>query len=163
MSPSFCRVSILIVLITGLVVGGCTTSSPARRSEDGDDETVHTGYGDQKKRTSTTSTSSVTPTQSNQDRATTLQDLLRGQTAGVRVERTGAGVRVRIRGVTSINADTTPLYVLDGMTIEPGAYGTVPVDPRDVKSITILKDAAATSIYGSRGANGVIVIETKDQ
>jgi len=70
---------------------------------------------------------------------------------------------VTVRGPTTINGGTAPLYVLDGMPIDPSPNGTVPVNPRDVESITVLKDAASSSIYGSRGANGVIVIETKDQ
>jgi TonB-dependent SusC/RagA subfamily outer membrane receptor len=69
---------------------------------------------------------------------------------------------VRIRGATSINSSTEPLYVIDGVATQPGPNGSLPgVHPYDIETIQVLKDAASTAMYGVRGANGVIVIKTK--
>lgn len=69
---------------------------------------------------------------------------------------------MRIRGAVSIHGSTAPLYILDGMPIEPGPAGTLSgVNPTDIESIKVLKDAAETAMYGSRGGNGVIIITTK--
>ena len=82
--------------------------------------------------------------------------------AGVLVtELPGGGIRVRIRGSRSILGGNDPLYVVDGMviqTIDGALYG---INPHDVESISVLKDASSTAIYGSRGANGVILVKTK--
>jgi TonB-dependent SusC/RagA subfamily outer membrane receptor len=83
--------------------------------------------------------------------------------AGVRVRETSSGIRVIVRGVNSINSGTAPLYVVDGLPVEPNYNGAVPVLPRDIESISVLKGASATSMYGARGANGVVVIKTKVQ
>ena len=72
------------------------------------------------------------------------------------------GISVRIRGETSINGSNEPLYVIDGIAIQPGPDGAlVGINPKDIKSIEVLKDAISTTMYGMRGANGVIVIKTK--
>jgi TonB-dependent SusC/RagA subfamily outer membrane receptor len=72
------------------------------------------------------------------------------------------GVAVRIRGESSIYASNEPLYVIDGIAIEPGPNGAlVGINPADIRSIEVLKDAIGTTMYGVRGANGVIVIKTK--
>jgi TonB-dependent SusC/RagA subfamily outer membrane receptor len=92
-----------------------------------------------------------------------LSDLLKGRVAGVEV-RTGPGGRiiVRIRGTTSINGSNAPLYVVDGKAVKAAPGGALPsVNPYAVESIRVLKGPAA-SAYGSRGANGVIVVTTKD-
>lgn len=149
------------VLSVGLV--GCTSSQPttsdAGPNEEG--ETVNTGYGTVDKSTSTSASSKVTPSDSEQASANDLADLLQGKTAGVRVSSHSGGIRVQIRGVNSFRADQTPLYVLDGVPIRPNPDGTISVRPQEIESITIHKDASGTSIYGSRGSNGVVVIETK--
>ena len=80
--------------------------------------------------------------------------MIQGQCPGVEVE----GTKVRIRGVSSINSPTDPLFVVDGI-IQNG--GVDYISPNDVKSITVLKDAASCAIYGSQGANGVILIDLK--
>ena len=102
-----------------------------------------------------------------------IDKMLTGKVSGVRVSSTtgapGAAGEIQIRGVGSINASTTPLYVIDGIPLETGTYGYLgfssdllsTLNPEDVASITILKDAAAASLYGSRAANGVIIITTK--
>ncbi len=102
-----------------------------------------------------------------------LDKMLSGKVSGVRVSSTtgapGASGEIQIRGIGSINASTTPLYVIDGVPLETGTYGYVgfssdllsTLNPEDVESMTILKDAAAASLYGSRAANGVVLITTK--
>ena len=92
-----------------------------------------------------------------------LEQLLAGRIAGVRVTRApGGGIAVQIRGPTSLSLSNAPLYVVDGVPIKPGPNGTLSwINPYDIESIQVLKDAADTAIYGMRGANGVIVIKTK--
>ena len=102
-----------------------------------------------------------------------IDKMLTGKVSGVRVSSTtgapGAAGEVQIRGIGSINASTTPLYVIDGIPFETGTYGYTgfstdllsTLNPEDVESLTILKDAAAASLYGSRAANGVVLITTK--
>jgi TonB-dependent SusC/RagA subfamily outer membrane receptor len=158
------RIPVLLAAVlacAGLV--GCSSSQPISSRTDAGEETINTGYGTQKKSESTTAASNVDASESDKVNATNLAELLRGRTAGVHVSSRPGAITVRIRGATSIRADQTPLYVLDGMPVEPNPDGTIPVNPINVKSITVLKDAGATAIYGSRGANGVIVIETKSE
>ncbi len=90
-----------------------------------------------------------------------VEEMLRGRVAGVQVVRSSAGIIVHIRGTTSIVGSDQPLYVIDGVPIEPDPDGSVPVQPYDIESIRVLKDAVSTSMYGVRGANGVIIITTK--
>jgi TonB-dependent SusC/RagA subfamily outer membrane receptor len=91
-----------------------------------------------------------------------LEKVLQGRVAGVSVVRTADGIAVRIRGGSSIYGNNEPLYILDGMPIQPGPNGAlVGLNPNDIESIKVLKDAADTAMYGIRGANGVIVIKTK--
>lgn len=150
---------LLLAVIVGVGLAGCASSQSASSGREG---TVHTGYGAQKESDVTSATSKIDAEDERSETATDLSDLLRGQAAGVQVERSSGGIRVTIRGTSTIYGDSTPLYVVDGMPVEARFDGTVPVHPHDVQSITILKDAGATSLYGSQGANGVIVIETKD-
>jgi TonB-dependent starch-binding outer membrane protein SusC len=78
------------------------------------------------------------------------------------VLRTSRGISVRIRGVASLRAGAEPLYVVDGVAMLPSPGGTgVGVSPHDIARIDVLKDAAAAALYGSRGANGVVVVTTK--
>jgi TonB-dependent SusC/RagA subfamily outer membrane receptor len=92
-----------------------------------------------------------------------LEDLLTAKVAGVWVSRTSdGGIAVRIRGATTIYGDTSPLYVLNGQAILPGANGAIPgIAASEIASIEVLKDAASTAMYGMRGSNGVILIKTK--
>jgi TonB-dependent SusC/RagA subfamily outer membrane receptor len=92
-----------------------------------------------------------------------IEEVLAGRVAGVVVTRTSdGGIAVRIRGETSINGNTAPLYVVDGVPIEAGPNGSLTgINPYDIERIDVLKDAASTTMYGVRGANGVIVIRTK--
>jgi TonB-dependent SusC/RagA subfamily outer membrane receptor len=92
-----------------------------------------------------------------------IDKILQGRIPGVVVSRTPDGsIAVRIRGATSVHGSSQPLYLVDGMPIEPGPNGALTgINPYDIASIRVLKDAAETSMYGSRGANGVVVIKTK--
>jgi iron complex outermembrane receptor protein len=91
-----------------------------------------------------------------------VEEILKGRVAGVTVMRTEGGIAVRIRGATSIYGNNEPLYVLDGIAIQPGPGGSLQgIDPYDIESIEVLKDPADTALYGMRGSNGVIVIKTK--
>jgi TonB-dependent starch-binding outer membrane protein SusC len=89
--------------------------------------------------------------------------VLASRVSGVTVTRTpDGGVAIRIRGRSSLRGDDAPLYVVDGMPIRPGPGGALAgIDPYHIESIQVLKDASDTAIYGVRGANGVILITTK--
>ena len=91
-----------------------------------------------------------------------IEEILAKRVAGVTVSRgSDGGIAVRIRGVQS-NANEQPLYILDGVPFIPGPNGSLSgINPYDIESIKVLKEAADISMYGSRGANGVIVIKTK--
>lgn len=119
------------------------------------------GYGVQKKRDLTGSVVSVTPEQIKQVVALDAPLAIQGRVAGVNISqdnwRPGSGATVRIRGSRSITASNDPLYVVDG---NPISGGISDFSPSDIESIEVLKDASATAIYGSRGANGVILITT---
>ena len=144
------------------------------------DDVVVVGYGTQRRGDVTASVATVDIDDANQALATAPTDLIEGRVAGVNVIETsgepGAGVSLRIRGGTSIAASNEPLYVIDGIPISganvtpggAGEVGTSPprnpltlLNPNDIESISVLKDASATAIYGSRGANGVVLITTK--
>lgn len=92
-----------------------------------------------------------------------IEQVLMGRFPGVTVMRTpDGGISVRIRGTTSIRGSNEPLYVIDGVEIQPGPNGSLSgINPKDIASITVLKDAVETSLYGVRGANGVILITMK--
>lgn len=92
-----------------------------------------------------------------------IEKVLEGRFPGVEVRRTpDGGIAVRIRGATSFSGGTEPLYVVDGIPIQAGPGGALTgINPNDIESIRVLKDAADTAMYGMRGANGVIVIKTK--
>jgi TonB-linked SusC/RagA family outer membrane protein len=125
-------------------------------------EVVVVGYGTQKKSDITGSVASVSAKEISELPLTNVQQALQGRIAGVDVvstgARPGAGVSVRIRGRRSFSAGNEPLYVVDGI---PLAGGINDINPQDIQSMDVLKDASATAIYGSRGANGVVLITTK--
>jgi len=108
------------------------------------------------------STSEVTAKDIERAPGQSIEEILKGRVAGVTVTRTEGGISVRIRGASSLYGSSEPLYVLDGVAIQPGAGGSLTgIDPYDIESIEVLKDPADTAMYGMRGANGVIVIKTK--
>ena len=92
-----------------------------------------------------------------------VEELLMTKYPGVRISRTPDGsLSIQIRGASSVQSSTEPLYIIDGTPIQPGPNGGLTgIAPNDIASIQILKDAAATTMYGVRGANGVIIIKTK--
>ncbi len=92
-----------------------------------------------------------------------IEELMGAKIAGVWVQRTSdGGISVRIRGATTIYGNQEPLYVLNGVPMQPGPNGALTgVSPSEIQSIEVLKDAASTAMYGVRGANGVIIIKTK--
>jgi TonB-dependent SusC/RagA subfamily outer membrane receptor len=92
-----------------------------------------------------------------------FEQYLQGRVAGVVVSRSpDGGIAVRVRGATSFNNDSQPLYILDGIPFAPGLNGALSgINPYDIESIRVLKDPADLAMYGSKGGNGVIVIKTK--
>lgn len=91
-----------------------------------------------------------------------IEKVLQGRVSGVDVTQGPDGIIVRIRGQSSVYGGSDPLYVVDGQVIEPGPNGSLSgINPYDIESIKVLKDPASLTMYGSRGANGVIVIKTK--
>lgn len=92
---------------------------------------------------------------------TRIEQILIGRFPGVQVYDTGRGLAVQIRGPTSIYGNNAPLFVIDGVPVEVGAEGLLAINPADIARIEVLKDGASTAQYGVRGANGVIVITTK--
>ena len=134
------------------------------------DEVVVIGYGTVKKSDMTGSVSAVKADQLNKGIASTPTDLLQGKSAGVVVTTgdgaPGSGATIRIRGGSSLQASNDPLIVIDGLPVSnDGISGTsnalASINPSDIESFTVLKDASATAIYGSRASNGVIMITTK--
>ena len=142
------------------------------------DEVVVVGYGSLRRSDLTGSVTSVKIDDGDAGRASSLDQLLKGKAAGVRVLSNGgspdAGVSIRVRGTTSLNGTNEPLYVVDGviMSTPSGASfskgdaseevnAMMGINPQDIASMEILKDASATAIYGAAGANGVVLITTK--
>src|SRR5205823_4796940 len=124
-------------------------------------EVVVIGYGTQVRRDITGSISSVAAADLYTTPTVNTVGAIQGRVAGVDIQTTGQkpgdGVRVRVRGARSIKAGNDPLYVVDGIP----AAGVSDLNPNDIASIEVLKDASATAIYGSRGANGVVLITTR--
>jgi len=133
-------------------------------------DVVVIGYGEQDRRALTSSVGSVRHENIENLKVPTFENLLKGQVAGVQLSNVtgqpGAGVYIRVRGTGSINAQNSPLYVVDGYPIEPLPYNNQVtllsfINPSDIESMTVLKDASASAIYGSRGSNGVVIVTTK--
>ncbi|MDB4915423.1 MAG: TonB-dependent outer membrane protein SusC/RagA [Gemmatimonadetes bacterium] len=126
------------------------------------EQIVVVGYGSLAKRDVTGSVGSVSTEQIKQEPVTNAIDAIKGRIPGVDIVSTGFkpgdGVRVRVRGTRSLVASNDPLYVLDGVPI---AGGIGDLNPTDIESIEVLKDASATAIYGSRGANGVVLVTSR--
>lgn len=163
-------------------INGRTTVNVVLRSQTlTGEELVVVGYGTQQRKDLTGSISSVRPDDFEDGIAPSVDQLIGNKVAGVRMVQSssqpGSGASINIRGASSINAGTGPLYVVDGLPIDKssaadasgGSFTSPPgsrnplnsINPGDIESIEILKDASATAIYGSRGANGVILITTK--
>ena len=134
------------------------------------DEVVVIGYGTVKKDDMTGSVAAIKAEDLNRGAVVNTQDMLKGKVSGVLVTPgdggPGSSARIRIRGSASLNASNDPLIVIDGVPIAQGAGGAMsnPLDllnPNDIESFSVLKDASAAAIYGSRASNGVILITTK--
>lgn len=146
------------------------------------EEVVIIGYGTTTIKDATGSVSAVTSEDFNGGAITSPEQLIQGKTAGVNIQQTtgepGAGIQINIRGANSVRANNNPLFVVDGVPLfgesteasgsNAGGTGSGQtgnplnfLNPNDIESMSILKDASATAIYGSRGANGVVIITTK--
>ncbi len=143
------------------------------------DEIVIVGYGSQRKKDVTGAITKINAETIERTSNATVEQALTGKIAGVNTITTdgtpGSGIRIRIRGGTSINANNEPLYVIDGFPVEvdysisdgpaevqgPSTSPLANIDPNSIASINVLKDASAAAIYGARGANGVVIITTK--
>ncbi|MDT7829205.1 SusC/RagA family TonB-linked outer membrane protein [Pricia sp. S334] len=145
------------------------------------DEVVIIGYGQTTVKDATGAVAVVTAEDFNQGVISSPEQLIQGKTAGVQITQSsgepGAGIDIRIRGTSSVRANNNPLFVVDGIPLsgeqttasggELGVGASSPtnplnfLNPNDIESLSILKDASATAIYGSRGANGVVIITTK--
>lgn len=125
------------------------------------DEVVVIGYGAVKKADLAGSVAVLDNKNFKDQPVTRVADALQGRVAGVQVENSGVpggSVKIRVRGSGSVNKSNDPLYVVDGIVRESGLDG---INPEDIKSMQVLKDASSTAIYGSRGSNGVVLITTK--
>lgn len=172
----------LVVTYTGfstqrvpLIAGTTNYSIELRESATALNEIVVTGYGTQTRRRLTTSIASVGSEALENVPVTTFEGALQGRLPGVTINGNagtlGSQTSIRVRGIGSINSDNQPLFVVDGVIINSnlegsalGGPGTSPltnINPNDIESIDVLKDAASASVYGSRGSNGVVIITTK--
>lgn len=175
---------ILVVSYTGFktqeVTLGASNALEVKMESDaiGLDETVVIGYGTQSNRNRISSISTVNPESIHNNPLLGPQQLLQGTASGVQMTNTsgvlGSAAAIRIRGVSSINAGGNPLFVVDGVPLNDGSSGALSsaaggtalnpladINPNDIESMTVLKDAGASAIYGSRAANGVVLITTK--
>ncbi|RXG24787.1 SusC/RagA family TonB-linked outer membrane protein [Leeuwenhoekiella aequorea] len=155
------------------VTSASTYNITLAASADELDEVLVVGYGTQSKRTLTDNIVKLTSEDISEVPVSNFQSALVGKAAGVQITQTNGkvdgGLNIRVRGATSISAGTQPLYVLDGIPLynaneSSNGAPTNPllsISPNEIESIEVLKDASSAAIYGSRGANGVIIITTK--
>ena len=162
--------SILLVSFIGYapqeVMVGSQQKINVKMKEDTEmlDEVVVVGYGTQKKSDVTTAVASVSSENLKNRAAVNFGEAMAGQVPGVLIQQTngapgGEGLTIKVRGTGSITQSNDPLYVVDGYPMEGGAFRLL--NSSDIESIQVLKDASSTAIYGSRGANGVVIITTK--
>lgn len=142
-SRGLVRATLLAALVTACSHGGGSTETPAP---------------EQSKAGQTVTSKDIANTSGE-----SVEKSLEGRFPGVTVLRTSeGGLSIRIRGAASFTGPNAPLYVIDGQPVEPGPNGDLTgLNPSDIESIKVLKDAASTAIYGVRGGNGVVVIKTK--
>ncbi|RCW94153.1 SusC/RagA family TonB-linked outer membrane protein [Winogradskyella arenosi] len=158
---------ILVVSYVGMkdaevLIGSGSTYDVSIEEDSALDEVIVVGYGTTTKEAYTGTATRIETENVEAKAVSNVSEALRGEVAGVNVisysGAPGADATIRIRGFGSVNGNSDPLYIVDGA---PYASDLSSINPADIESMTVLKDAAATSIYGSRGANGVIVITTK--
>lgn len=139
------------LILLSLVTAACGTTREKQL------KTVDMGYGETSQEALSYAISSVDMEEADKSGYITIYDYLEGRVPGVKVVKNGATTAsVYIRGINSVNSSTEPLFVVDGIMVNDISY----LNPRDVKSVTVLKDASA-SIYGVRGGNGAILIKLK--
>ncbi len=155
------------------VNGRSTINVQLRTDQKQLEEVVVVGYGTQEKRSVTGSIASLTSKDVSETPVTSVEQAIQGKAAGVFIQsnngKLGQGIQVRVRGTSSLSANSQPLYVVDGIPITSDnlsgtSAGTNPladINFNDVASIEVLKDASAAAIYGARGSNGVVIITTK--
>jgi TonB-dependent SusC/RagA subfamily outer membrane receptor len=144
---SVLRTTLLTVIIAGCASGGASGSGAAAPTAD----------------TSATRGSAVTARDIQQTPSASVEKALEGRFPGVSIVRTAdGGMAVRVRGTTSLHGNNAPLYVVDGMPMDTSPSGSLlGINPYDIESIRVLKDPSQLSMYGARGANGVILIKMK--
>jgi TonB-dependent SusC/RagA subfamily outer membrane receptor len=149
-------------LVLGMVTAGACVSTPWGKnpSTGPSDDEVRVGYGSQERADVTGAVATVRAEDLGRE-ITSIEDLLQGL-PGVTVRRLGnGGISLRIRGSSSLSSDGEPLYVINGVPVHaPPGQALMGLSARDITRIDVLKDAGATSIYGSRGSNGVVLIFT---
>lgn len=143
---------VFILILAAAVATGCGVISP-KESIHRQGKQVNMGYGIVGTSESMASSATRVDITDDPGRFRSIYEMIQGRCAGVQV----TGNRIIIRGVGTVNASTDPLIIVNGCTVEDVSW----INPNDVKSIDILKDADALSLYGSRGANGVILITLK--
>jgi len=145
------RVSLFGVLLVGLTVG-CIGNVKPPVNDMPDPSPTRALAG-----------TTITSEDLDQNPSQSIERALQGHIAGVVITQNAeGGISVRIRGQTTINGNTEPLFIIDGLPIEAGPGGSlVGINPHDIASIEVLKDAASLAFYGVRAANGVIIIKTK--
>ena len=140
----------------------CSTNSTKPASPSPAPTTVQVGYGTQNARDVNTAVNSASGEKMRSNSPRTVADMLVGRFPGVEVrQRPNGSASIRIRGTRSFRSNEEPLIVVDGIPQHGGGQSLTDLNPRDVQSIEVLKDAAATSVFGSRGSNGVILISTR--
>jgi len=154
-----------------LIVGSTVNYNVSLRSDMVDvGEVMIIGYGQMKKSDATGSVSSVSTKDFNKGAITSPQDLLTGKASGVQITTAGgepgSAATIRIRGGSSLSASNDPLFIIDGVPVDNDGVSGMrnplnTINPNDIESFSVLKDASATAIYGSRASNGVIIITTK--
>lgn len=148
--------------LTLLAVAGCASHPGGPKLPKESPTAVDVGYGSQEGRDVNAAVSRASSEKMMASSPRTVSDMLVGRFPGVEVRQlSNGGTSIRIRGSRSFKGSSEPLLVLDGMPQHNGSQTLQDLDPHDIKSIEVLKDAAAASVYGSRGANGVILIATK--
>ncbi|HTE07150.1 MAG TPA: TonB-dependent receptor plug domain-containing protein, partial [Flavitalea sp.] len=155
-------------------VSGGTVTAVLKKDESKLSEVVVVGYGQSAKKSVTGAISRISAKEVENQPVQSFESAMQGKSAGVVIDnssgKVGQGIKVRIRGTSSINASSQPLYVVDGvpLTSESQSDETneptnplIDLNPNDIESIDVLKDAAAAAIYGARASNGVVLITTK--
>jgi TonB-dependent SusC/RagA subfamily outer membrane receptor len=155
------RYAAAVLALSSATAAGCHRSTTPAADAPGKERTVSVGYGTADEKELTTPVSSLTDSEIEKANVGHVEQLFEGRVSGVQVTRLGNGeFSVRIRGTRSFSGGNEPLIIIDGVPAVSATVGLTRVTPSDVKRIDVLKGAAAT-MYGSRGANGVILITTK--